>query len=378
VNCLFPLLSLCFYFLHTLYFYTSFLTDGSTDAFQIVHTLSEAKYLLNLLFSQSVVPGQGQGTSTAGRGREKEKGREREGDNKATRASLDDRKSHHPTPHTISNTATATGKSSASSTSITTSSTSSRSQVLLALKGDLEALSAPSGREKDREGGKEKDREGGKEKDREGGKEKDREGGKESMQQRLALFNKTPLGAGVALGGGVSRGTPGIVASTTHSSGIIGSKTTVYPVKMKPPLPLMKSKSFPRPPGGPNATVTASTAATAMSSKNCVTSSTGRMSNISLTATATNSGCNGASVNTNINRKNNAANVAASFVKMKENISKCLPPNGGGGGGTAHIQKNLMERKNKFDKFMVQKTVGKPVKKILVRTIEPFPFLYFF
>jgi hypothetical protein len=362
VNCLFPLLSLCFYFLHTLYFYTSPLTDGSTDAFQIVHTLSEAKYLLNLLFSQSVVPGQGQGASTAGRGREKEKGREREGDNKATRASLDDRKSHHPTPHTISNTATATGKSSASSTSITTSSTSSRSQVLLALKGDLEALSAPSGREKDREGGK----------------EKDREGGKESMQQRLALFNKTPLGAGVALGGGVSRGTPGIVASTTHSSGIIGSKTTVYPVKMKPPLPLMKSKSFPRPPGGPNATVTASTAATAMSSKNCVTSSTGRMSNISLTATATNSGCNGASVNTNINRKNNAANVAASFVKMKENISKCLPPNGGGGGGTAHIQKNPMERKNKFDKFMDQKTVGKPVKKILVRTIEPLSFLYFF
>jgi hypothetical protein len=329
-----------------------------------VHTLSEAKYLLNLLFSQTVAPGQGQGASTAGRGREKEKGREREGDNKATRASLDDRKSHHPIPHTISNTATATGKFSASSTSITTSSTSSRSQVLLALKGDLEALSAPNVKEKDREGGK----------------EKDREGGKESMQQRLALFNKTPLGAGVALGGGggVSRGTSGTVASATHSSGIIGSKATVYPVKIKPPLPLMKSKSYPRPPGGPNATVTASTAATAMSSKNCVTSSTGRTSNISLAAAAPNPGCNALSVNTNINRKNNAANVAASFVKMKENISKCLPPNGGGGGGTAHTQKNLMERKNKFDKFMVQKTVGKPVKKILVRIIEPFSFLCFF
>ena len=299
--------------------------------------------------------GQGHGTSAVAR--------------KATQASLDDRKAHHPALHSITNTATVAGKSSASTT---TSSTSSRTQVLLALKGDLEALSAPmSGREKDKEGGRETDREAG--------KEKDREGGKDTMQQRLALFNKTPVGTGVGLGGGggggVSKSASGAVSNAAHSSGNISSKTTVYPVKTKPPLPVMKTKPFPvRPTGGLNATATASTAAAAGTGKHNLTSSQGRNSSISsttATSAAVSAGCSTASVNTNINRKNNSANVAASFVKMKENISKCLPPTaggggGGGGGGISQAQKSLMDRKNKFDKFMVQKTAGKTVKKIMV------------
>jgi hypothetical protein len=383
MTCLYPLLFSCSLFLsasliflsvsfsykpNSLFHPLPFPLDGSTDAFQIVHTLSEAKYLLNLLFTQTMTPtqgqGQGHGMSAVAR--------------KATQASLDDRKAHHPALHSITNTATVAGKSSASTT---TSSTSSRTQVLLALKGDLDALSAPiSGREKDKEGGRETDREAG--------KEKDREGGKDTMQQRLALFNKTPVGTGVGLGlgggggGGVSKIASGAVPSVAHSSGNISSKTTVYPVKTKPPLPVMKTKPFPvRPTGGLNATATASTAAAAGTGKHSVTSSQGRNSSISSTnattaAAAVSAGCSAASVNTNINRKNNSANVAASFVKMKENISKCLPPTaggGGGGGGISQAQKSLMDRKNKFDKFMVQKTACKTVKKIMVCM---FPFIH--